>query len=152
MDNIVLDPFFLIGITVRTTNENGQSSIDIPKLWETFFARGIRAQIPEKISEDLYCVYTDYEQDHTKPYTTLLGCRVQHLDHIPEGMHGLEVKGATYRKFTAKGKITEGIVFQKWLDIWNTEMSRDFTTDFEIYGPKAQNPDDAEIDIFVSVR
>ena len=31
-------------------------------------------------------------------------------------------------------------------------MKRDYTADFEVYGEKAQNPENAEVDIFVAVK
>lgn len=31
------EKFIIAGIAVKTANENGQSQIDIPKLWERFF-------------------------------------------------------------------------------------------------------------------
>jgi 2-(1,2-epoxy-1,2-dihydrophenyl)acetyl-CoA isomerase len=44
-------------------NEGGQSGKHIGQLWEHFFKENIRAQIPDKIGNDIYCVYTDYERD-----------------------------------------------------------------------------------------
>ncbi|HZV12359.1 MAG TPA: effector binding domain-containing protein, partial [Candidatus Kapabacteria bacterium] len=35
-DLITLDEFNIIGISVRTTNQNGQSQKDIGELWEKF--------------------------------------------------------------------------------------------------------------------
>ena len=59
------DAFKIIGISVRTTNENGQSSKDIPFLWNKFFEENILEQIPNKIGKDIYCVYTDFRKDFT---------------------------------------------------------------------------------------
>jgi predicted transcriptional regulator YdeE len=62
-----LESFKVIGISVRTTNENRQATKDIPFLWKKFFEENISSKIPNKLSDDLYCVYTHYEKDHTKP-------------------------------------------------------------------------------------
>jgi len=147
-----IQKFSIIGISVRTTNENGQSGEDIPALWNKFMTEGIAEKIPNKIDNALYCIYTDYEKDHTKPYTTLLGCLVSSLDFIPEGMTGKTIEKATYEKFTAKGNLQENIVFNEWLKIWNSDLDRSFTSDFEIYGEKAQNPETAEVDIFIAIN
>ena len=80
--------FSVIGISIRTTNENGQSSKDIPALWGKFMHEGILEKIPNKIDNTVYCIYTDYEKDHTKPYTTILGCKVENLSNIPYAMIG----------------------------------------------------------------
>ncbi len=109
------------------------------------------SKIPNKIDDTLYCIYTDYEKDHTKPYTTILGCKVSNLDIIPEGMVGKTFEGGNYQKHTAKGNIMEGMVFGEWLKIWNSDIPRAYSADFEVYGEKAQNPTDAEVDIFIAV-
>ncbi len=152
MNRQVIEEFHIIGISVRTTNENGKSTQDIPKLWESFFAENNFAQIPNKIDSSIYCLYTDYEKDHTKPYTTILGCKVENLSQIPENMVGKTVEQATCKKFVAKGNLAEGVVFNKWVKIWNAELPRVFTTDFEVYGEKAQDPNDAEVEIFIAVN
>ncbi|WP_199724277.1 GyrI-like domain-containing protein [Taibaiella sp. KBW10] len=143
--------FFIIGISIKTSNENQQAAQDIPALWQRFMSEGLAAKIPNKISEDLYCIYTDYEKDYTRPYTTVLGCKVSSLDQIPEGMTGYLIPEATYQLFTAKGKLADQIVFHKWSEIWNSGMERKYTADFEVYGAAAQNPEAAVVDIYLSI-
>lgn len=147
-----ISTFNVIGISVRTTNENGQAAIDIPVLWNKFINDGIADKIPFKKSATIYCIYTDYEKDHTLPYTTILGCEVKNLESIPAGMTGKTIEAGMYQKFVAKGSISEGMVFNEWTKIWNTAMDRSFTADFEMYGEKARNPADAEVAIFVGVN
>ena len=149
---IVIEKFDIIGIAVNTTNENGQSGQDIPALWDKFIKEDIAKKIPNRVGDEIYCLYTDYEKDHTKPYTTILGCKVSTIDEVPQGMVGKKISEATYIKNIAKGSILEGIVFEEWAKIWNADLNRAFTTDFEVYGKKAQNPTHAEVDIFVAVK
>jgi predicted transcriptional regulator YdeE len=144
--------FSVIGISVRTTNEKGQSGQDIPALWNRFISEGILQQIPDKISDDIYCLYTDYEKDHTKPYTTLLGCAVSSLNNIPEGMMGKLIETAQYTKFVASGDLAQGVVFNEWLKIWSSDLDRTFTTDFEVYNEKALHPENAEVDIYIAIQ
>ena len=142
----------VIGISIRTTNENQQSGQDIPALWNKYISERIAEKIPNKINDSIYSVYTDYEKDHTKPYTTVLGCLVESLDLIPEEMVGITIEAASYEKFVAKGNLNDGIVINEWIKIWNSDLNRSFTSDFEIYGEKAQNPENAEVDIFIAVK
>ncbi|GAB3524043.1 GyrI-like domain-containing protein [Emticicia fontis] len=144
--------FAFIGLSIRTTNENQQAMQDIPALWAQFFAENTLAKIPNKMDDTLYCIYTDYEKDYTEPYTTLLGCKVENLESIPDGLTGKLIEGGTYTTFTAKGNINEGIVAQEWIKIWNSDINRAYTADFEIYGAKAQNPENAEIDILIAIE
>lgn len=147
-----LKEFDVIGISVRTSNEAGRAAIDIPALWQRFMAEGIADKIPNKTDASLYCIYTDYEKDHTRPYTTVLGCRVTRTDEVPQGMVHVRLGGGSYAKRLAKGNLMQGVVFTAWTEIWNSDLERRYTSDFEVYGPKAQNPEDAEVEIFVAVR
>ena len=147
-----LQSFSIIGISVRTTNENGQAGKDIPALWNRFIAEDIAAKIPCKTDTSIYCVYTDYEKDHTKPYTTIIGCKVADLNTIPVGMVGKTFSEGNYSVHTAKGNLLEGAVFNEWTRIWNANLPRTFTADFEVYGKKAQDSANAEVDIFIAVK
>jgi len=152
MSTIKIDAFHVIGISIQTSNAEGQSGQDIPNLWTKFMSENVAASIPNKVSDEIYCIYTNYEGDHTKPYTTLLGCKVSGLAQIPEGLKGMTFNTANYQSFTAKGNLMEGVVWQKWSEIWSTEMDRTFIADFEVYGAKAQDPTNAEVEIFVGVK
>ncbi len=149
-----LNSFKIIGISVRTSNENGQAGKDIPFLWNKFFEENISEKIPNKLSDEIYSVYTHYEKDHTKPYTTILGYKVKEEEPVPEGLVAIAISAANYKIFTAKGKISEGIVFKEWQNIWNLndELNRSFTSDFEIYGTKSQDPESAEVDIYIALN
>src|SRR3982751_4666784 len=135
MKKTQIESFGVLGITVRTTNENEQSSRDISALWAKFMSEEIAGQIPGKIEDTIYCVYTDYEKDFTKPYTTLLGCKVVSKPAvIPGGMSYREIAVGTYTQYTCKGNLSQGIVFDAWMEIWASTVQRKYTADFEVYG------------------
>ena len=152
MKNTKKEGFKIIGISVRTTNENGQAGKDIGELWGRFMAEGIAEKIPNKVNTEIYSIYTEYEGDYTKPYTTILGCRVENVDTVPEGMVAKSFEQSNYAQFTSKGDLTKGAVYEEWLKIWPLDLDRKYIADFEIYGEKAQNPMDAEVDIFVGIH
>lgn len=146
------EAFKIIGIKVRTTNKNEQAAKDIPKLWHKFMSENILEKIPNKIDSEILAIYTNYEKDHTKPYDTILGCRVSNLNEIPNGMIGQEFKKAHYTKFTAKGHLEQGIVYNTWTEIWNLDLNRAYSADFEVYGEKTKNPNNAEVEIFIAIK
>jgi len=152
MDTQKIKSFNVIGIAVRTTNENSQAAKDIPALWNKFMSENMLQQIPNKVDNTIYCMYTEYEKDHTKPYTTLLGCKVENLENIPTGMIGKTVEDGIYIKQTVKGNLMQGVIANAWIKIWNANFSRLYTADFEVYGEKAQNSENAEVDIFIAVK
>ncbi len=69
-----------------------------------------------------------------------------------DGMTVKKVKSETFTQFTVKGSLIKGVVYQEWANIWAIEKDRLFDTDFEVYGEKAQNPNDAEVDIYVAFK
>lgn len=152
MEKLTIELFTVIGISVRTTNENNQVAKDIGDLWGRFMNDKVLEAIPNKIDNTIYSIYTDYESDHTKPYTTILGCKVKNLDIIPNGMVGKSIKGGNYVKFSTKGDLMKDLVINKWFEIWEMDLDRLFTADFEVFGEKAQNPADAEIDILIAIK
>jgi predicted transcriptional regulator YdeE len=152
MKTIKKEAFKIIGIPVRTTNEHMQAMKDIPALWERFFKENTSEKISAKESDDLYCVYTAYEKDHTKPYTTILGHKVSVASPVPDGLMEVLLPEQSYRVFTAKGKPQEGSVYREWQKIWNSDTDRLFTSDFEIYGARSQDAENAEVDIYIAVR
>lgn len=143
--------FNVIGISVRTTNENGQATKDIPLLWQQLITQNISSKLTAFDESAIVCIYTAYEKDFTAPYTTILGYRVDNLNEIPEGLVGITIHKGNYTKFTAKGKANEPFVYNEWLKIWQSGIDRAYTADFEIYDFKSQDPDHAEVNIFIAV-
>jgi predicted transcriptional regulator YdeE len=152
MKNIKIKEFKIIGISVRTTNKNNQAVNDIAQLWGKFMTEDIASKIPNKISEEIYSIYTDYEGDFMQPYTTIIGCKVESFDTIPEGMITKTVETSNYYQTSAHGNIMEGAVGKKWGEIWQMDINRSYCSDFEVYGEKASNPNDAEVEIFISTE
>ncbi|SMG21965.1 Predicted transcriptional regulator YdeE, contains AraC-type DNA-binding domain [Marivirga sericea] len=152
MQKTRINPIKLIGITVRTTNENNQAATDIPELWQRFMGEGIMEKISNKLDSTVYSVYMDYEGDYTKPYTTMLGCEVSDFGNIPEGLEARTFESGYYLKSSVRGNLKKGIVIDHWKKIWNTEIERAYTADFEVYGEKAQNPMDAEVEFYLALK
>lgn len=152
MDNQTIQKFYIVGISVRTTNQNGQSAKDIEALWGKFWGEEIQKQIPNKLSDDIYAVYTDYETDFNGPYTTIIGLPVSSLKDIPKGFVGITIEKAQYQKFVSKGKMPAA-VFNTWLEIWNNKnLKRAYKADFTVHGKKYYDGDNAEVETFISVK
>lgn len=152
MQQKVIAPFQIIGISVRTSNQNNQAANDIPALWNQFITENVMNKIPNRIDSEVYSIYTNYEGDHTQPYDTILGCKVSSLENIPEGMVGQEFEGGKVAKFTSKGNLEDNIIYKTWLDIWKADLDRTYTADFEVHGPKSLDRANAEVDIFVAIK
>ena len=152
MSQQTIEQFHVIGISTRTTNEGGQSAVDIEALWGAFWGDNIQEQIPNKVNDDIFAVYTDYESDFNGAYTTIIGLAVNSLEHVPEGFVGITIEQAIYQKFTSKGKMPDAVV-KTWMDIWQDQnLDRAYQTDFTVHGKKYYDGDQAEVETFISVK
>ena len=146
-----LAAFQIIGISIRTTNANNQSLKDIGELFQKFMTQHILEKIPNKLSNDIYCVYTDYESDFNGPYTTIIGCKVSSLTDIPTGLAGKTIPDSKYQVYTSTGKLSESLA-RTWEGIWNSDLNRRYSADFDIYGEKAKDYENAEVDTYVAIK
>jgi predicted transcriptional regulator YdeE len=143
--------FKIIGISIRTTNQNNQAQQDLGQLWQHFFSKQISQSIPNTLSSDVIAIYTDYQSDYTEDYTTIIGMMVSSLDVIPEGCIGREFKSENFMKKLAKGTMPDAVV-GTWMDIWKNDatLNRKYNYDFEVYGSNCNNGDQSEVEIYFS--
>jgi predicted transcriptional regulator YdeE len=151
MSKTEIKPFRLIGISIKTTNQNGQSSVDCGNLWQKFEQENYLDKVKGKMDNKQVAVYYDYEGDHTMPFSYLIGCRVNSDVMAPEGMQSLLLPGGNYELFTAKGKMPD-CMYNSWKEIWSLADQRAFKADFEIYDERSKDWSDAEVDIYVSIK
>lgn len=151
VEEIKLDEFSVVGISVVTTNAESKSLKDIGELWEYFFKNKIIEKIPNKLSEDIYCIYTDYESDFKGKYKTIIGCRVSESNNIPENLIKINIAASKYNKFVSKGEIQEA-VSNTWNHIWSTNYPRTYLADFDIYTPKSLDPNLPEVETYLSIK
>ncbi|RYY53202.1 MAG: AraC family transcriptional regulator [Chitinophagaceae bacterium] len=144
--------FFVTGILTRTSNQPGKAEADIPALWAKFWGEGIMEKIADRANDAVYSVYTNYESDHTGEYDILIGCRLNHLPSRTDGLANVEITAGTFRKYTAVGSLMDGVVFEKWQEIWESGDDRAFSADFEVYDERAMDTSNAEVDIFIALK
>lgn len=154
MNNITIQEKKIIGMAIRTTNENGQAANDIELLWQKFWKDETIHQLEQKVSNDIYAVYTNYETDFTGYYDTIIGYEVNTLTVVPEGLIGLVIEGGDYAEYVSKGKMPEAI-FNTWLGIWADQefnSRRSYKADFTVHGEKYNDGPEAEVETYISVR
>jgi predicted transcriptional regulator YdeE len=153
MNSSEIKEFHLIGLSLKgnTSNENGQSAIDCGSLWQKFEKGNYFEKIPGKLGNEIYAVYHNYEGDHTKPFSYFIGCKVKNDTEVPADLDKLIVPGGRYEKIIAKGKMPDCIA-QSWKEIWNSGLERAYNTDFEVYDERSKDWNNAEADIFISLK
>jgi len=143
----------IMGISVRTTNQNGQAMSDLGHLWERFFGEQWLAKLPTAVNDNLYCIYTDYESDYTGTYTAIIGVEVASLENAPAGSEARAFASDDFKKFIAKGNMPQA-VGDCWQRIWNEDavLNRKYSYDFEVYNAASQNGADSEVAIYIAVN
>lgn len=138
----------VIGIACRTSNDPNAGPQDIPRLWQRFYSEDVLSKIPNKASEDVIALYCDYEGDHTKPYSCVIGCPVSSLDQIPPGLVGKVVPASTFALFHAVGEFPKSLI-ETWGAIWQSDLKRTYIGDYEVYGQKFASS--KEVDVLVAI-
>ena len=152
------DPIVVAGFQIRTTNArelSGESQIR--PLWQRFFAENLAAQIPNRTSDSLYTVYSNYLTDENGAYDYLLGAPVSGIGHLPEGMTYAALATGEYAVVTTEKGPVEQVMQQAWRRIWTTTPEelggkRAFLTDYEIYDRHAADPTNAQVEIHLGLE
>src|SRR5437899_2527274 len=92
--------FTLVGIAGRAANAQPET---ISGLWQRFEAERILSQVPHRVSDDVYALYTDYAGDWRSDFTLLIGCAVERLGHLSAGLVARGVPAADYALIDASG-------------------------------------------------
>lgn len=140
----------IIGIAIRTDN-SAEGLKKISALWQKFYQEKILDKIPDKVSDEIYAIYTDYEGDHTKPYKFILGAKVFDFDNIPTGMISHVIPEQQYAVFNAFGEMPQALI-DEWKKVWKSDVKRKFSSDFEIHNEDSNQGEDSEVEIYISVK
>jgi predicted transcriptional regulator YdeE len=143
------DTLKVIGISIKTTNANGQAAVDIANLWQKFYSENFLDKIPNKKNNTLLGLYTEYEGDFTQPYQYMICCEVTSLEDVPFDMTSKIIPTADYTILNAKGKFPDCLI-QTWETIWKSDLRRSYRNDFEVY--QDLNPENANIDVYIGVK
>jgi predicted transcriptional regulator YdeE len=150
---VELDAIKLIGLALKTktTNVNEQSGIDCGNLWQEFEKGKYAEMIPNKLTDEVFAVYHQYEGDHTKPFSYFIGCKVKEGTEVPAGLDTLTIAKGTYQKIEAKG-IMPDCVINTWKEIWVSDIPRSYKMDFEVYDERSRDWSNAEVEVYLSVH
>lgn len=135
---VQLGPKEIVGIEIRTTNENDQAVSDLGPFWAKFFAGEYQKKIPNKASNEIYGLYCEYEKDETKPYTLVAGCEVNSVGELGGELVAKKVPASKYAVFKIEGEFPHELI-RTWQFIWEAPLRRTFSGDFELY-PEEWHP------------
>lgn len=151
------DAIQLVGIQIRTKPETAQ--VDIFPVVQRYFQQNIAALIPNRKNPGTtFCVYTEYENDHTGPYTYFIGEAVTALSVLPKELATHLIPPQTYAKFTTPTGAFPEVLINAWKTIWAIPDRllggrRCYQSDFEIYDERAADPlhEKVVIDLYIGI-
>jgi predicted transcriptional regulator YdeE len=82
-----------------------------------------------------------------------LGAEVLKNAIAPEGMEEIEIDDLKYIVFTTRKGPVQTILIEAWQSIWEWSKSnkRAFILDFELYDERAVDPNNSQVDIYISI-
>ena len=124
--------------------------MEIPQLWQQFFQNGGAEQIPNRVSDAVIALYTDYEGDYTDPYTIIIGCEVSNSENLPQELVCREIPAATYAVFEIAGQFPDSVK-KTWEKVWSTPLNRTYTTDMEVYPADFDPVSNSKAEIYIGI-
>ncbi len=151
MERIEKPQIVVMGIECRTSNDPEVGPQQIGQHWQKFIQEGISNHIPNKTNDEVIALYCDYEGDYTSPYSFVIGCMVNSSDEVPEGMVVKTLPATTYAVFPVIGEYPKNLI-ETWGMIWQSNLKRTYSGDFEVYGEKFQQSEAKQVDVFIAIE
>jgi predicted transcriptional regulator YdeE len=142
---VLSEPVWIIGLELRTNNDVAFETI--PAHWQRFMGEEILGRIPNRVSDTIYVVYTNYQNpgvNNQGIYSCVLGAAVTLREHIPDGLVAVSLPASTDQVVPVERADKVGVA---WQDIWKQNTSeRTFIADTECYYP------DGKIEIHLGIH
>lgn len=139
------------GICIKTTNQNGKAIQDIANLWQNFFVKGDYDKIENKVNNKTIGLYTDYEGDYTSSYSFVVCSEVNKKSENLDNRVTKIIPRGKYAKFVIIGDVQQS-VGEAWSKIWNMNLKRKYTCDFEEYQNNTDDMQNQEIHIYIAIE
>lgn len=119
----------IYGKKVRTNNGNPDAILN---LWRAFSHLNMKG--------DVYAVYSNYASDFTGDYDLHIG-----IEENVTNESNVTIPAGNYYVIDVDPTI-ENAVYNAWVEIWESDLQRAYTTDYEFYGK------DGRVQIYLSLK
>ncbi len=140
------EPIYVVGIELKTSNDKAFK--EIPLHWQKFYQESILDKIPNKVSHDVYAVYTNFQNEgknNEGVYSFIIGSQVKNLDQVPPTFVATTIPKSNRQVFKVPAGHPEK-VGEKWQEIWNTNIKKTYIADYERY------QESGDISIFIGIK
>lgn len=118
------------GLKIRTSNNKAE---EIWKLWERFYSEWHKNKLWLN-EKNIYAVYHNYEVDQNGKFDIQYGNYDLLIGWISdiEWYDFVNLEESNYKIFEVNWQ-TGKEIFATWQEIWNSNLERNFNTDYELY-------------------
>jgi predicted transcriptional regulator YdeE len=156
----ILKEIKLVGIKTRTNNEQERNWMEgkIFPCVQKYFHQQLANNIPNRVKPGTtLCIYTEYESDHTGPYTYFIGEQVSSIENISSEFETLIIPEQQYAKFTPPPGQMPHVLRDAWEKIWKMGPKdfggeRGYLADFEVYDERATDHNNLILDIYIGIK
>jgi predicted transcriptional regulator YdeE len=141
---VTLTEKIVAGVGATTGNSDPNMGKIISGLWDKLYQEGVNAAIKNKVNEYAIGLYSDYTADS---YCVTVGNEVSKAEN-PE-LVVKTIPAGRYAKFSVHGHM-ERAVAEAWGEIWQMDLNRSFTGDFEEY--LTCDIENCDIDIYIALK
>lgn len=141
---VMLEEKNIVGVSAVTSNNDPKMKEIIGGLWEKLYYGGVNPTIKNKVNEYAIGLYSDYEGEN---YCVTAGNEVSKAEN--DELSVKVIPAGKYAKFSVHGHM-ETAVSEAWQKIWQMDLERSFTGDFEEY--LNADFDNADIDIYIALK
>lgn len=134
----------VVGVCATTGNNDPDMGKTISGLWEKLYFGGINTAIKNKVNEYAIGLYSDYAGDR---YCVTAGNEVSKAEN-PEFTVKV-IPAGRYAKFSVHGHMEQAVA-EAWGQIWQMDLPRSFTGDFEEY--LNSDFENCDIDLYIALQ
>lgn len=134
----------ILGLSAKTANDDPEMGKVIGGLWTDFYGKNIYGTIKKPVNAYSIGLYSDYTD---KGYTVTVGREVSTNDN--SGMDYKIIPAGRYAKFEIQGHMQKAVA-EAWQKIWNMDLERTFTGDFEEY--LDSDMENGHINIYIAIK
>ncbi|MDD3361354.1 MAG: GyrI-like domain-containing protein [Hespellia sp.] len=141
---VSLNEKMIVGVSTTTSNEDPKMGEKIGKLWMDLYQGGVHAKIKNKMNEYAIGLYSDYTE---KDYIVTVGNEVSKAEN--SALTTKIIPAGKYAKFSVHGHMQKAVA-EAWDEIWQMDLDRSFTGDFEEY--LNSDVENCDIDIYMALK
>lgn len=151
---VVKDEFMVMGLSVKTSNEENEKNNVIGRVWEEYLLR--RPEISWKKKPHMDLGVCEIIEDLEDEFNYICCTEVEAPEPVPEGMVAERVPASKYAVFTHRGPAdklgdTYDYILGRWLPNSDFEINKS-GHDFELYDERFTNGEDSEMEIYIPIK